>query len=149
MSKKKNYTNYYSKKTYEEKNEPEVVEEIVENLQEPEVEEEVVETESEKFPEGNFEKTESKKELPDRVELTENLYIREKPKGDKVPKDELDRLIASKVIKDFDGNAIVPKGTLVDVYDMVETDDVVWYGTKFGYLMAKNKDGKEYMKAVE
>lgn len=143
MSKNKNYTNYYSKSTYEKKKVEEKPEEKV-------VEEEVVETKPENFPEEKIEKTEPKKVFPDKAELVENLYIREAPNGPKVPKDELDRFLASKVIKDFEGNAIVPKGARVDIYDMTESENgVVWYNTKFGYLMAKNKSGKEYIKAVQ
>lgn len=142
MSKNKNYTNYYSKSTYEK-------EKVEEKPEEKVVEEEVVETKPEIFPEEKIEKSEPKKVFPDKAELVENLYIREAPNGPKVPKDELDRFLASKVIKDFEGNSIVPKGTRIDIFDMVESDSgVVWYNTKFGYLMAKNKRGKEYIKAV-
>lgn len=143
MSKRRNYTNYYSKSTYENKN-------TVEKTEKPEIEEEVVKQEPEISPEVKIEETKPKNVMPDRAELVENLYVRESVNGPKVPKDELDRLIGSKVIKDLQGNAIVPKGTFVDVYDMTESENgVVWYNTRFGYLMAKNKAGKEYIKAVQ
>lgn len=142
MSKNKNYTNYYSKSTYKKKED--------DKPQKEEIKEEVVETKPENSPEEKIEKTEPKKVFPDKAELIENLYIREAPNGPKVPKDELDRFLASKVIKDFEGNAIVPKGARIDIYDMTESENgVVWYNTKFGYLMAKNKRGKEYIKAVQ
>lgn len=145
MSKNKNYTNYYSKSTYEKKEDN-----IEATDQEEDIIEDVVEKEPENSPEEKIEKTEPKKVFPDKAELVENLYIREAPNGPKVPKDELDRFLASKVIKDFEGNAIVPKGARIDIYDMTESENgVVWYNTKFGYLMAKNKRGKEYIKAVQ
>lgn len=154
MSKKRNYTNYYSKSTYQNQkknnyHKPE------EKKEEPKVEvkeEEVVETKPEISPEEKIEKTEQKpkkRTFPDRVDLIDNLYIRETPGGHNVPMDELDRLISSKVIKDFKGNAIVPKGTRLDVYDVVEMDDgAVYINTKFGYLMAESNDGDKYVKEV-
>lgn len=159
MSKKKNYTNYYAKSTYEDRSNEKTYNKHVEKLEEekknyysePEVEEEVVEEESKISPEEKIEKTEPKKSFPPKqAELIENLYIRESINGPKVQKDDLDRLIGSKVIKDAKGDAIVPKGTRVEVYDQTETETgAVWYSTKFGYLMAKNKAGKEYTKTVE
>ena len=83
-------------------------------------------------------------------DLTSNLYIREVPYGDKVPKEELDRILYSKVIKDYKGDAIVPKGTRTEIYDItVSEDGAVWYNTRFGYLMAKNKSGEEYINLHE
>ncbi len=152
MSKRKNYTNYYSKSKYEKKEvEDKPQEEVEDKLQKEDIQEEVEEIKPEKFPEGNFEKTKLKKSYPPECgDLITNLYIHEKPEGDKIPKDELDRFMASKVLKDVEGNSILPKGARVYIFDMVETEDgSVWYNTRYGYLKAKNKSGKEYIKAVQ
>lgn len=158
MSKKKNYTNYYSKKTYEDRSNEKTYNKHVEELEEekknyysePEIEEEVVEEESKISPEEKIEKTEPKKAFPPRqADLIENLYIRESIDGPKVLKEDLDLIISSKVIKDRKGHAIVPKGTRVEVFDCTETENgTLWYSTRFGYLMAKTKSGKEYIKVV-
>lgn len=87
-----------------------------------------------------------KLDVPMNIVLKTNLFIRETPYGDKVQKDELDRIIASKVIKDGDGWAIVPKETKTEVYDMmVHEDGSIWYATRFGYLLGKTKSGKVYV----
>lgn len=159
MSKKRNYSNYYSgtqktvHKNYYNSNQKTVTEKKEEKKpEEPVIEEEVVESKPEISPEEKIEKTEQKpkkKVFPDRVELIDNIYIREKPDGHNIPKEDLDRLTYSKVIKDYKGDAMVPKGTRVDVYDVTETEDgTVYYNTKFGYLMAKNKNGDEYVKEL-
>lgn len=111
----------------------------------PVVQEEVVEEEPKNSPEEKPEKV--KKVLPEKGTLTVNLYVREKPYGDKAAKDSFDRLVASKLISDNNGDAIVPKDTVVDIYDMVDHEDgSIWYGTRFGYLMAKHKDGRQFIK---
>lgn len=87
-----------------------------------------------------------KVDIPMNIILKTNLFIRETPYGDKVQKDELDRIIASKVIKDGEGWAIVPKETKTEVYDMmVHEDGSIWYATRFGYLLGKTKSGKVYV----
>ena len=144
MSKKK-YTNYYAKSTYEnsvhtpilEKDEEEIIfSASTEDEKEPEIEEPKIPPE---------EKSE-KLDVPMTIVLKTNLFIRETPYGDKVQKDELDRIIASKVIKDGDGWAIVPKETKTEVYDMmVHEDGSIWYATRFGYLLGKTKSGKVYV----
>lgn len=157
MSKHKhnNYVNYYAKSTYETTNDTSSNEEV-KNFEytktlfddipeEPEVEEVVQEPEPKIPPEEKTEKVDPKP--IETIVLNTNLYIREKPYGDKVQKDELDRIIASKVIKDSDGWAIVPKETKTEVYDMmVHKDGSIWYATRFGYLLGKNKHGKKYVK---
>lgn len=138
MSKKRNnynwktdYTNY--SKPVEEKE----IEEVV-----PETEEEVLEPEI--FPE---EKIEKKDELPKNGIVETNLYIRETPYGEKIRKDELEMQLAQKVIEGKEGVAIAPKDLIIDIYDKVDHEDgSVWYNSQYGYLMAKNKDGKEFIK---
>lgn len=145
MSKKK-YTNYYAKSTYEnpvhipiieEKDEEEIIfSDSTEDEKEPEIEKPKIPPE---------EKSE-KLDVPMTIVLKTNLFIRETPYGDKVQKDELDRIIASKVIKDGEGWAIVPKETKTEVYDMmVHEDGSIWYATRFGYLLGKTKNGKVYV----
>lgn len=155
--KNRNYVNYYAKSTYETTNDTSLNKEIkdLEHTktlfddipEEPEVEEEVQEVESENPPEEEIQETRPVVEAPPEfVELLTNVYIRETPYGDKVPKDELDRIIASKVLADKNGDAIVPKGTKVQIYDMfVHKDGSIWFNTRFGYLMAKNKHGQKYI----
>lgn len=110
----------------------------------PVVQEEVVEEEPKNSLEEKTEKVE--KLIPKNGKLTVNIYIREKPYGDKATKDSFDRLIASKLISDNKGDAIVPKNTVVDIYDMFEHEDgSIWYNTQFGYLMAKHKDGRKFI----
>ncbi len=147
MSKHKNYVNYYARSTYETTNNgvPEIDEsESIDILEE---EPEVEEVESENPPEEKIEETRQVIEAPPTfVELITNVYIRETPYGDKVLKEDLDRILASKVLKDHDGWAIVPKGTKLQLYDMfVHKDGSIWFNTRFGYLMAKNKHGKKYI----
>lgn len=145
MSKKK-YTNYYAKSTYEnpvhtpiieEKDEEEIIfSDSTEDEKEPEIEE----------PKISPEEKSEKLDVPMTIVLKTNLFIRETPYGDKVQKDELDRIIASKVIKDGEGWAIVPKETKTEVYDMmVHEDGSIWYATRFGYLLGKTKSGKVYV----
>lgn len=125
---KNNYTNYhrYSIRT-EEKTEPK-------------------ETNPENAPEEEIEKTNGIV-FPETAELLSNVYLMEKPYGDKIPKDELDRVIASKVIEDSDGYALVPQGTRIEVYDVYYHENgSIWYGCRFGYLMAKDKYDKEFIK---
>ena len=131
MSKHHTSYNKYSEK----KKEPEEV-----------LEEKVVEEEPENTPEEKNEKTSEVKEVKT-GEVLGNLYIREKPYGDHVEKDGLDRFLASHVLS-VNGNAVLPEGTKFDIYDVfVHEDGSVWYNSKFGYLMAKNKEGTEYIKA--
>lgn len=137
------YTDYrnYSVSTSTELEESE----SIDILEEPVEEEVVQEPEPEISPEEKIEKIEAN--FPNTITLETNLYIREKPYGDKVKKDELDRIIASKVIKDSDGWAIVPKETKTEVYDMmVHKDGSIWYATRFGYLLGKTKRGKKYVR---
>jgi len=131
MSKHHTSYNKYSEK----KKEPEAV-----------VEEKVVVEEPEKTPEEKTEKSPEVK-APEKGEVLWNIYIREKPYGDHVEKDGLDRFLASYVLA-VNGNAVLPKGTRFDIYDVfVHEDGSVWYNSKFGYVMAKNKEGTEYIKA--
>ena len=144
MSKKK-YTNYYAKSTYEKENDHKS-EAIVryDNDEMPKVEEIIQESEPENPPEEKIEETRPVEAPPQFVELIDNIYIRETPYGDKVLKEDLDRILSSKVLKDSDGWAIVPKGTKLQIYDMfVHEDGSIWFNTRFGYLMAKNKKGKK------
>lgn len=141
--KNRNYVNYYAKSTYENKEDHEV---IVDDIpEEPEVEEVVQEPEPENSPEEKIEETRPVVEAPPQfVELIDNIYIRETPYGDKVLKEDLDRILSGKVLKDSDGWAIVPKGTKLQIYDMfVHEDGSIWFNTRFGYLMAKNRKGKK------
>ena len=147
MSKHKNhnYVNYYAKSTYEKENDHKS-EAIVryDNDEMPKVEEIVQEPEPENPPEEKIEETRPVEAPPQFVELLDNIYIREIPYGDKVLKEDLDRILSSKVLKDSDGWAIVPKGTKLQIYDMfVHEDGSIWFNTRFGYLMAKNKKGKK------
>ena len=156
MSKHKNYVNYYARSTYETTNNGVPEDEIVSvpEVEEEKEEEEIIFSDStvdEKEPEIENQKIppeekSEKLDVPMTIVLKTNLFIREKPYGDKVQKDELDRIIASKVIKDSDGWAIVPKETKTEVYDMmVHEDGSIWYATRFGYLLGKNKRGKVYV----
>ena len=151
MSKHKKYTNYYAKSTYEKKDEVkdfEYTKPLFNDIpEEPEVEEEVQEPEPENTPEEKIEETRPVVEVPPQfVELQTNIYIRETPYGDKVLKEDLDRILAGKVLQDKDGWAIVPKGTKLQIYDMfVHEDGSIWFNTRFGYLMAKNKHGKKFI----
>lgn len=153
--KNRNYVNYYARPTYETTNNGVPEDEIVSI---PEVEEEKEEeimfsdsTIDEKEPEIKNQKIppeekSEKLDVPMTIVLKTNLFVRETPYGDKVQKDELDRIIASKVIKDGDGWAIVPKETKTEVYDMmVHEDGSIWYATRFGYLLGKTKSGKVYV----
>ena len=152
--KNRNYVNYYAKSTYETTNDTSLNEEIKDLeytktlfddiTEEPEVEEVVQEPEPENPPEEKIEETRPVEAPPQFVELIDNIYIRETPYGDKVLKEDLDRILSSKVLKDSDGWAIVPKGTKLQIYDMfVHEDGSIWFNTRFGYLMAKNKKGKK------
>lgn len=143
--KNRNYVNYYAKSTYEKENDNKS-EAIVRynNDEMPKVEEIVQEPEPENPPEEKIEETRPVEAPPQFVELLDNIYIREIPYGDKVLKEDLDRILSSKVLKDSDGWAIVPKGTKLQIYDMfVHEDGSIWFNTRFGYLMAKNKKGKK------
>lgn len=143
--KNRNYVNYYAKSTYETTNDTSLNEVIVDDISEKsEVEEEVQEPEPENSPEEKIEETRPVEAPPQFVELIDNIYIREAPYGDKVYKEDLDRILSGKVLKDSDGWAIVPKGTKLQIYDMfVHEDGSIWFNTRFGYLMAKNKKGKK------
>lgn len=142
--KNRNYVNYYAKSTYDNKEDHEV---IVDDIpEEPEAEEVVQEPEPENPPEEKIEETRPVEAPPQFVELLDNIYIRETPYGDKVLKEDLDRILSSKVLKDSDGWAIVPKGTKLQMYDMfVHEDGSIWFNTRFGYLMAKNKKGNKFI----
>lgn len=133
----KNYTNY-NKFSKEEK------------PVEPVVEEKVEETEVENSPEEKIEETpvvEVKNKIPKYAILQTNLFARENPYGNNYMKDDFDRLVGAHVITDTEGRAIVPKDAKVEVYDeFVHEDGSVWYNTMYGYLMAKSKDGKEFIK---
>ena len=116
---------------------------------EPVIEEDVIETKPEKIPEEEIVET-TEVDMPKKGELTSNLYIREKPYGDHVEKDGLERFLSAHVLVDEKGNAVLPKKTKVDIYDMmVHEDGSVWYNTRFGYLMAKDKTGIEYIVKVD
>lgn len=132
----KNYTNY-NKFSKEEK------------PVEPVVEEKVEETEVENSPEEKIEETPvvEVKKIPKYAILQTNLFARENPYGDNYMKDDFDRLVGAHVITDTEGRAIVPKDAKVEVFDeFVHEDGSVWYNTMYGYLMAKSKDGKEFIK---
>lgn len=149
MSKYKNhnYVNYYAKSTYEKENDNKS-EAIVRynNDEMPKIEAVIQEPEPENPPEEKIEETRPVEAPPKFVELLDNIYIRETPYGDKVLKEDLDRILSGKVLKDSDGWAIVPKGTKLQIYDMfVHEDGSIWFNTRFGYLMAKNKRGKKYI----
>lgn len=149
MSKHKNhnYVNYYAKSTYEKENDNKS-EAIVRynNDEMPKIEAVIQELEPENPPEEKIEETRPVEAPPKFVELLDNIYIRETPYGDKVLKEDLDRILSGKVLKDSDGWAIVPKGTKLQIYDMfVHEDGSIWFNTRFGYLMAKNKKGKKYI----
>ena len=143
--KNRNYVNYYAKSTYEKENDNKS-EAIVRynNDEMPKIEAVIQEPEPENPPEEKIEETRPVEAPPQFVELLDNIYIRETPYGDKVLKEDLDRILSSKVLKDSDGWAIVPKGTKLQIYDMfVHEDGSIWFNTRFGYLMAKNKKGKK------
>lgn len=134
MSKK--YTNYnrYSQKQDE--------------FEKPVYEKKVEKKDPEFSPEEKVEKSpEPVKAYPDRAKLVTNVYIREAPYGNKIPKDNFDRIDSAKLLSDFEGNAIAPKDTVIDIFDMaINEDGSVWYNTKYGYMMAKHKDGREFIK---
>lgn len=158
-NKNRNYVNYYAKSTYEKENDykSEAIvrydkdEQPIDISEESEVSE-VIPPSGDGIeasivePKISPEEKSEIPEMPDHAELITNIYIRETPYGDKVPKDELDRIISSKVIKDMAGWAIVPKGTKIQIYDMfVHEDGSIWFNTRFGYLMAKSKTGDKFI----
>lgn len=78
--------------------------------------------------------------------LQANMYVRDAPGGNKKQYIQLTTNAKSHAVKQTDGSAVLKKGTVITVKEVVVVDGVTWVKIPSGWVCAVTADGIVYVK---